>query len=195
MKQRRFLAGLLLLLGLTGCTAAPTQTADGAPWEERWVRVGSLLGVEPPEDFSLDENKDVLAPSGMFYATWVQGEAKDHTNEDGEAALVYDAQIYVLLKHCGSDAEAQTEATSWQTREALSYETGTAESWTCAGQDFTVLPLEQAADDTNPYPSGIAAFAVRGSWAICVELVAAEGDSSAWAPSLEAFLTGFHYSE
>src|SRR5699024_3456227 len=31
VKQRRFLAGLLLLLCLTGCTAAPTQTADGAP--------------------------------------------------------------------------------------------------------------------------------------------------------------------
>ena len=74
--MKRILAfALLAALLLTGCAGPSMPTNEELGWEEDWVRVGTLLGVEPMEGFALDDNKDALGPAGLYYAVWTAGEA------------------------------------------------------------------------------------------------------------------------
>lgn len=190
--MKRFLTALLAALVLAGC-AGP---APGLPpgWEEDWVRIAEYIGVEPLEGFTLSESNDALSISGLYYAAWTSGEGRDFVNAEGGEATVYDAQIYVLLEECRS-AEAAEEATAaWTARERASYQAGESSTEFFGGQEFEVLPLA-AGREGNPYTHGAAAFAVRGAWAISVELVCADGFPEEPRPILEQFLAGFHYRE
>ena len=192
--KRTISLALLAVLLLTGCSAQTGPTNEELGWDKDWVRVGALLGVEPMNGFTLSENKDVMGIYGLYYATWVTGEARDYSNADGEKSQLYDAQFYVLLQQNKSTDEAQSALEDWMGRERETYKAGETLTETYAGQKFDLIPLLQA-DEDNPYTHGAAAFGARGGWAISVELLCQdsfEGDAQA---CLIKFLSGFHYSD
>lgn len=186
--------GMILLaaaLMLTGCAGTASQRDPS--WAESWTPIGNHLAIEPPEGFSLNESNDVLSISGLYYATWTCGEGQSCVNSDGKDATVYDGQIYVLLEECTDGETAAQEVADWIAREKQSYETGAQESLTIGSQEFQILPLIQG-KAANPYPFGIAAFAVRGQNAISVELVCSDRFTGNAREALERFLAGFHYA-
>ena len=189
--MKRLIAIAALCVLLTGCApSGPTNEELG--WDEDWVRVGTLLGVEPMAGFDLNENIDAMGVYGLYYATWTAGEARDHTNADGEKAQIFDAQIYVLLQQNKDGDEARAALDDWMALEKKSYQTGETLTETCAGQEFDLLPLLRGGED-NPYTHGAAAFGARDGWAISVELLCQdsfEGDAQA---CLIRFLSGLHY--
>lgn len=192
MKKRLLCTALMIVLLLSGCSAAQKEVP--ADWEESWTVVAPLLAVEPLNDFRLNESNDALYASGIYYATWVTGESRPHTNEDGEAAEIFDGQIYVLVQKFQNADSAKSCVGQWTAREKQNYAFGEEFEVTCGDQEFTVLPL-LSGSQSNPYSSGAAAFAVRGNWAICVEFLCSDGYETDAQETLEAFLSGFHYSE
>ncbi len=182
---------LAAALLLTGCSGAGPQRDPG--WEEGWTAMGRHLAIEALEEFPLNESNDVLGTSGLYYATWTCGEGQAYVNSDGKDAMVYDAQIYVLLKECTDAESAALEVDSWIDLEKQSYEAGEQETLTVGSQEFEVLPLANG-KESNPYPSGISAFAVRGKNAVSVELVYSDRYAGNPWQTLERFLAGFHYA-
>lgn len=191
--MKKILLCLVLATALlfSACGAGQTLPEE---WEADWTVVGPVLAAEPLEGFTLYESNDALYLSGIYYATWVTGEASVHTNEEGEEAEVFDGQIYVILQEFRSASSAKEGLAQWTEREKQTFETGDAGSVECAGQTFTVLPLLRGGE-SNPYSHGAAAFAVRDNWAVCVEFLAADDYEADVEQTLEAFLRGFHYSE
>lgn len=190
--KRIWVFALLMVLALTGCSGADQELPPG--WDESWVQVAGYVGVEPLDGFTLNESNDLLSVSGLYYATWTAGDGQDFVNADGDEAIVYDAQIYVLLEECRSAEAAQEAVGTWIAHEKQSY--GAEETYTKSfgTQSFEMMPLISGSGD-NPYTRGTAAFAVRDEWGISVELVCSSsfaGDSQA---ILEQFLAGFHFIE
>lgn len=181
-----FLTVALLLAGCAGETGDPS-------WEEGWTPMGDHFAIEPLEGFTLNESNDVLSISGLYYATWTSGEGRDFVNSEGKDATVYDGQIYVLLKECGSGEDAAREVEDWIAREQQSYETAAPEALTVGSQEYQLLPLANG-KESNPYSFGIAAFAVRRNVAISVELVCSERFTGEPRVVMERFLAGFHYA-
>ena len=193
MKRITFYIMLLAaLLLLTGCGSTEPVQDPHPDWDEAWFRVSTDVGVETPSGFVFNESNDVMSPDGLYYATWTSGEGRDITNAQGREAVVYDAQIYVLVKVCDDKAEAEADVSEWMAREKSSYETTPETELTAAGQAFRVLPLIKGSED-NPYGRGVAAFAVRENTAITVELLCADAWTGDLESTLEAFLNGFHY--
>lgn len=185
---------LALALLLTGCGSAAAPEDRHPDWPERWFRVHPDLGVEAPEGFVFNESNDVMAMSGLYYATWIAGDGREITNPQGRAATVYDAQLYVLVKENETAAEAEADVADWLDREAGSYETGALQTLDAAGQTWQVLPLTAPRAD-NPYHHGAAAFAVWGSRAVSVELLCTEPWQGEAQAELEACLRGFHFAD
>lgn len=191
MKKAFLCLVLITVLLCGGCGAQQVLPED---WEEDWTVVCPTLAVEPFEGFTLYESNDALYLSGIYYATWVAGEARPHTNEEGEEAEVFDAQIYVILQEYRNSDSAAAGISQWTAREKQTFEAGEEYAAICADQEFTILPLLRGSG-SNPYSHGAAAFAVRGNWAICVEFLGAEGYATDMEKTLEAFLCGFHFGE
>lgn len=190
MKRRWIVFTLFTALLLAGCAA---DREDKHPeWEESWTRLGDLAAVEPLEGFSVLENMDALTASGLYYASWSSGQAQEITNGDGQAATAYDAQIYMLLKACRDGEDAAGETDAWLALERKNYESGETAALEAGGQSYTLLPLLSGSGD-NPYTHGAAAFAVRGAWAVSVELVCGGGFRGDPQGTLEQFLSGIHY--
>lgn len=189
--KRIWIFALLAALMLTGCSSAEQDLPPG--WDKNWVLIADYIGVEPLDGFTLNESSDLLSVSGLYYATWTSGDGQDFVNSDGKEAIVYNAQVYVLLEECRSADAAKKAVETWITREKQSYETGDADTKSLGGQDFEVLPLISGSEG-NPYTHGTAAFAARDEWAISVELVCADNFEENSQEILEQFLAGFHYS-
>ena len=192
--KRTISLALLAVLLFTGCAAQTGPTNEELGWDKDWVRVGALLGVEPVDGFTLSENIDAMGIFGLYYATWVTGEARDYTNADGDKAQIYDAQIYVLLQQSKNADEAQSALEEWISREREAYEAGEILTATCAGQEFDLFPLLRSGED-NPYTHGAAAFAARDDWAISVELLCQDSFEGDPQTCLTQFLSGFHYND
>lgn len=188
------LAGLLCL-ALAGCGVAlpPEQAADGQEWSEDWVTVGQLVGVDTPDGMVHRENNEALSANGMYYATWSIGEGAPYTNEDGEEAQVYDAQVYLLLGGCDSEELAEDTAAQWRDMAALQYDIGETETQTHNGQEFTVITYTFDSQ-TNPYARGASAYGVYRNFALDVELICREDFDGDAAQLLAQFLDRCHYA-
>lgn len=188
---------LALCTLLTGCEAAPpTEDRDGIPWSADWIPVGeNVMGVEPDPsgELVLRENNSSLAASRMYYAAWSTGEAEAYTNEDGEEADLYDAQVYLLLAGEDSPEEAGETVEEWRGLAGERYENMSVGSGVYNGQEFVIASFTYAAD-TNPYANGAAAFGVFGNWALNVEVSCRDTFEGSAEDVLTAFLERCHYT-
>lgn len=188
------LAAVLCLIP-AGCTAAPPPeaAADGSVWEDSWVTVGGVVGVDTPEGMDHRENNEALAVNGMYYAAWSIGEGRPYTNEDGEDAELYDAQIYLLLDEHKSAQDAGNTLTRWMELAQRQYAVAQTAEESHNGQDFTVITYSFDSD-TNPYARGASAFGICGDYAVSVELACQEDFDGDAAQLLAGFLDHCHYA-
>ena len=193
MKRSLFALLLAGCICLAGCTPVPAVTTDGAGWDDDWITIGGIVGVDTPEGIDPRENNDTLSIQGMYYATWSIGESEPYTNEDGDEAQLYDAQIYFLLAGYDAAEKAEASAAEWQSMANERYTVSQTLSQTCGGQDFTMLAYTFDSD-TNPYAAGASAFGVYRNYAISVELSCREGFTGDPLEILTDFLDHCHYS-
>ena len=87
--KRNGLFVLVLALAAVLCTdcgvkdedlkSDPLVNADGT------APVGStLVAPAPQDDFVLLDNKDILSANGLYYASWVNGDAQPYENSEGK---------------------------------------------------------------------------------------------------------------
>lgn len=189
--ERYFLLLLPIFLLLSACASdGPDMEALG--WEEDWETVGSVAAVEPMEGFEAAENLDVMSGHGLWYAAWTCGEGREIKNEDGEDAVLYDAQLYLLIKECDSAAAAAEETSLWQERERGSYDCSDPSREEHGGAEYTLMSM--TAPEDNPFDGGVAAFAAVGKYAVSVELMALESAPIVLEDTLRAFLDGLHFN-
>lgn len=185
-----FLLILLFSFSLTGCYESPASAVDGTPWEESWELIGTVMGVEAPENgLTLMENNGALAAMDMFYATWTIGDPVTILNEDGDEAQAYDAQLYLLADGNQTPEEAGQTIESWISR----YDVQQTLSATCNGQDYTLVSYSFVSE-TNPYVRGLSAFGVYETYAIAAELVCDADYEGDLTLILTEFLEGCHYA-
>lgn len=194
-KWMALLAAGVLCLGLTGCGTVlpPEKAADGLDWDENWVTVGGIVGVDTPDGMEPQENNEALAANGMYYATWSMGEGEPYTNEDGKGAQVYDVQVYLLLGGYKSVEEAENTLAQWKSMAELQYVADQTTEASHNGQDFTVMTYSFDSE-TNPYARGASAFAIYRNYAVSVELTCRENYSGDAAQLLAQFLDNCHYA-
>lgn len=183
-----------LCAALTGCgQMLPETAADGSSWNEDWVTVGSVLGVDTPAGLTPRENNEALAAKGMYYATWSIGEASDYVNEEGEEAELYDAQVYVLLAGYDAAEKAEESMEKWLAMASSQYAVTQTYSETYNGQPFTVLTYTYTSQ-TNPFARGASAFGVYRNYAISVEVSCQESFDGNELDVLIEFLKNCHYA-
>ncbi|MDE7243538.1 MAG: hypothetical protein K2O18_06120 [Oscillospiraceae bacterium] len=192
------LAALLLTgamgLCLAGCGQnIPVAAADGAEWDDNWVTVGGIVGVETPAGLDSRENNDTLGANGMYYATWSSGEAEPYVNEDGKDTDLYDAQVYLLLAGSKSAGGAEESAAEWVEMASERYNIGTTSAETYNGQEFTVITYTFSSE-TNPYTYGASAFGVYRNYAVSAEVSCRESYDGDAKTVLAGFLENCHYA-
>lgn len=194
MKKRLAAWLLILCCCLGGCASLPPESAaDGNAWDDAWVTVGNIVGVDTPEAMTPQENNDALSANGMFYATWSIGDAVPYTNEDGEDAQVYDAQVYLLLAGYDAADKAEDRSDEWLSMASGQYAVEDTFAQTCNGQDFTVITYTYTSA-TNPYARGASAFGVYRNYAVSAEIACREGFEGDARAILTDFLERCHYA-
>lgn len=195
MKRKIFALLLAACVCLAGCgQPVPVKAADGLDWDEGWVNVGNVVGVDTPGGLTLRENMDVLSTRGMYYATWSMGEASPYTNADGEEAEIYDGQLYLLLAGYDKAEKARDTAAEWLEMASERYQVENASTDSrCNGQTYSIVTYD-CASDTNPYARGASAFGVYRNYAISVELQCQEMSGIDLRAVLAGFLANCHYA-
>ncbi len=179
---------------LTACSAStPEKDLGGVAWSDSWIRVGTIMGVETPESFTLLDNKEALAADGLFYASWTDGDSRPYVNSDDETVNLYDAQLYLLVSECDSSEQAQINCDNWQSAARENYLVYNQETKAMAGQSYTLL-FYHCNPDSSPYDHGVSAFAVIGENAVCAELTCLDTYSEDLNDLLKTFLEGCHYA-
>ncbi|MGM9604587.1 MAG: hypothetical protein ACI3XG_05940 [Faecousia sp.] len=195
MKRIAIVCTLFVCLMLSACgNQLPEKTAEGEAWGEDWTTLGSFLGVEPMDGWTVQRNEDVLAAEGTFYASWTQGEATTYSNENGDEITTYDAQIHLVVMELETSADAEETAAQWQLLASERY-TDTEESTAqYAGQSFQIsaYPFPEG---SGPASLGASATGIRGNRAIRVDVVTLEGFSQEPWSVLADFLEHCHYAE
>ena len=195
MRKTRLIVLLAACLFLAGCSQpVPAKAADGLDWDDGWVNVGNVVGVDTPGGLTPQENMDVLSTKGMYYATWSMGEASPYTNADGEEAELYDGQLYLLLAGYDKAEKAQDTAAEWLEMASERYQVENAFTDNrCNGQTYSIVTYD-CASDTNPYARGASAFGVYRNYAISVELQCQEAFDIDPRAVLASFLANCHYA-
>lgn len=184
--NKRIILPFLLILLLTGCASAPQTAADGQKWQDDWIKTGTVLGVEPPKQLTLLDNKEALAADGLYYATWVAGNSVPYKNSDGDTIDLYDAQLYLLTNESTDEENAKVSCDTWLSAAKKNYEVQSEETLTLNGQPYTLITYNCIGKDT-PYDHGVSAFGVCGATAVCAEFTCLEN----YTGDLEALLTEF----
>lgn len=195
MKKTAILCTLMLCLMLSACSSQlPEKTADGAAWGKDWTTIGSVLGVEPMDGWTVQRNEDVLAAEGTFYASWTKGEAISYTNENGDKVTTYDAQIHLVVMELETAADAEKTATQWQSLAEERYPDMEKSTGEYAGQSYeiAVYPFPQG---SGPASKGASATGIRGNLAIQVDVVTLEDFSQEPLEVLADFLEHCHYAQ
>ncbi len=184
---------LVLALALGGCGKRRQVDLEALGWQEDWTNLDGMLAVEPVEGFDLGQNNDALAPSGIWVAAWHAGEGEPYTNSDGKDTTLYDAEIYLLIEECRSEAAAQAELQTLENRERENYDCGEKTSSDYAGQEFGVFSMTNP-DAENPYARGAAALGARGKYVLTVELLCKADFDGDPGELLRDFLALIHYN-
>ncbi len=195
--KRRGLCIIVLALAAVLCAGCsvkdedlksdPLVNADGT------APVGkTLVAPAPTDDFTLLDNKDILAANGLYYACWVSGEPQPYENSDGDSADLYDAQLTLVVQENKTEQKADAAVTGWQELAQQNYKITDTQTLTAAGQEYTVIQFAYQ-DESNPYAFGVAAFAQRGTSAIEWELSCRESYTGDALTVLTNFLNGCTY--
>lgn len=186
MKRIVLSLALILCAALSACGIRPPEKAsDGTPWNSDWTTMGSIMGVEELEGWTLERSEDVLAAEGMFYNVWTTGETITYTNDKGDEITAHDGEIYLVAAQSDSSEKAAQMAAEWITLTEERYpdrEDSTAEY---AGQSFAI----------SVYPGGASATGIRENCAIRVDVAVREGFDRGPAQVLADFLNHCHYAE
>lgn len=192
MKKKITALLLMLCLLLGGCSLPepPETAADGTPWSDEWTTLGAVLGVENVEGWKQQRNEDVLAAEGMYFASWIWGEAE--RNAEGES--VYPAQVFLVLSECETEQEAEALAAQWQELVEENYAAEPAHTLECATGSFTMIPYS-CPEDSDTFSHGMSAIGMVGDRAVNLEISCMEGVSVDPEQTLTAFLNGFHFAD
>ena len=190
MKRKILSLILILCLLLVGCGSA----SPPADWDDSWTVIAPFLAAEPMEDFTFGESDDILGLSGVYYATWTNGDARPFTNAEGEETVIFNSQIYVVAQECRTESDAQQNIAAWKAREKQNYQILEEFGITLNGRDYIMLTMTSGSEG-NPYSFGAAAFTVSGTNAICLELVCSDTFTGSPQAVLEEFINGLHFSE
>ena len=190
------LLAALLCLGLAACgeTPPPEKAADGADWSEDWVTISDIMGIDAPAEFTLRDNKDALAGSGMYYATWSIGEEAsyiDKTEEEENEVTIYDAQLFLLLGGSSSVEKAEETEEEWLALADEHYQIDSKETCAYNGQEFTIITYRFS---SGPYAKGASAFGIYGNYAVSAEFSCQDGFEGEPLDYLSDFLKHCHYS-
>ena len=181
-------------LSLAGCVQhVPDAAADGSDWNESWVTVGGIVGVETPEGLTNLENRSPVSSNELHYATWSIGDAEPFVNEDGKDMEIYDAQMFLVLAGFRKTAEAKETAAEWLELASERYNIETTAAETYNGQEFTVITYTYSSE-TNPYARGASAYGVYRNYAINAELSCREEFDGDAQTVLADFLENCHYA-
>ena len=195
--KRNGLFVLVLALAAVLCTGCgvkdedlksdPLVNADGT------APVGStLVAPAPQDDFVLLDNKDILSANGLYYASWVNGDAQPYENSEGKTVDLYDAQLTLVVQENKTEDKAASAVEGWQTLAQQNYDISDTQTLTAAGQEYTVIQFTYQ-DESNPYATGVAAFAQRGTSAIEWELSCQDSYSGDALAVLTDFLNNCTY--
>lgn len=187
-------AGALAALVLAGrglrdenLKSTPLVNADGT------APIGTtMVAPAPQEGFALLDNKDVLAPNGLYYAAWAAGQPQPYENSEGETVDLYDAQLTLVVQENQTEEKAASAVSGWLELARQNYNMTETRTLTAAGQEYTVCLFEYT-DAANPYSFGAAAFARRGKSAIELELSCRQGYAGDPLEILTEFLSGCVY--
>ena len=95
----------------------PLVNADGT------APVGStLVAPAPQDDFVLLDNKDILSANGLYYASWVNGDAQPYENSEGKTVDLYDAQLTLVVQENKTEDKAASAVEGWQTLAQQNYD-------------------------------------------------------------------------
>lgn len=176
---------------LPSCTStkgtAPSQNKD-------YTIVGKNLKVKNDnKELALLDNKDALAASGLYYATWVTGTPKAYKNSDGDTVDLYDAQLYLLSGEADDSTEAQKNLDSWLEAARSKYDITNEKMETFNGQEYLIATYN-CKGENNPYYQGISAFGISGNNAVCIGLTCRENFGRELKPILTGFLNNCYYN-
>jgi len=191
-KNKTILLFACMFLFLTGCSSKPQTTMDGSDWQDDWTKIGSIMGVDAPQELALLDNKETLAADGLYYATWVTGDSVPYENSDGDTIELYDAQLYLLANETKDEESARKNCQTWLASAEDNYEIQSKDTITCNGQSYTLLTYNCVSKDT-PYDHGVSALGVCGTSAVCAELTCVEGYNADLTQLLTEFLNNCHY--
>lgn len=192
MKNQKRRAALLfacLLLLLTGCSSTSSTHKDGQGQQEAQTEIGTIMSVEAPQEFTLLDNKDALAPDGLYYATWGAGNSRPYENSDGDTITLYDAQLYLLASEEKNGEAAEKSRQAWLASAEDNYNILTTDTITCSGQTYTLITYDCIGKDT-PYDHGVSALGVCGANAVCAELTCTKDYTGDLSSLLNDFLNG-----
>lgn len=195
MKKAAILCTLMLCLMLSACGGKlPEKTAEGGAWNKDWTTIGSVLGVEPMDGWTVQRNEDVLAAEGTFYASWTKGEAISYTNENGDEVTTYDAQIHLVVMELETAADAEKTAAQWQALAEERYPDMEKSNGEYARQSLQIATFSFP-QGSGPASKGASATGIRGNLAIQVDVVTLEDFSQEPLNVLEDFLEHCHYAQ
>lgn len=195
MKKAAIVCTLILCLMLSACgVKLPEKTAEGGAWGKDWTTIGSVLGVEPMDGWTVQRNEDVLAAEGTFYASWTKGQAISYTNENGDEVTTYDAQIHLVVMELETAADAEKTAAQWQSLAAERYTSLEQSTAQYAGQPFEIAAFSFP-QGSGPASKGASATGIRGNLAIQVDVVTLEDFSQEPLEVLADFLEHCQYAQ
>lgn len=187
------LAALCLLL--SGCSSpTPEKAADGSVWDESWVTIGDVLGVEDPgHGLVLRDNNTALSVKDTYLASWTAGESAPYVNEDGDEVALFPARLDVLVYGCKSAEDAEAELGEWSARLGETYNIKETRELVCNGQSCGLF-IYDCISDTNPYSRGAAALGLYGKYAISAELNCLDSFDADEIEIITDFLNACHYA-
>lgn len=160
-----------------------------APDENGMFSVGNnIYAPHSLGDMTLNEYNEALSANGFYYATWTSGDPSAITNSEGEAALLYPRQLYMITYEGTNSSDAGSKAVGWLAAAKKNYRVTEEYAFSAAGREYTILEYTFA-DASNPYAQGVSAFITsENETALCAELVSTDENDSL-RTLLESFLT------